>query len=382
MGSLPQIKLVTSEEEFHQWHKLIKEDSVTPTSPSRWVIGLDIEYAALETVPEEAWSYWIQKETPPNPVVCTLSISSYHFSMVVHFPFFGKSWPKKIVQILESPSYLKVGVGISLDFKYLRENFGVYPIGGIECQNLAILTGRKEQSLAGLYQEFYSEKVNSKKIARSNWTTPELSSKQIEYSGMDAYMSLMVFVGLVKPMVNLKPPSKIERIIRSLPKATYPFLEILFEVRKVDPLISKKVVLRTLKEASWARQSDLKDPSSKWIIYPEKSVPTLSSVTPEPSTPSVPEAGIPSNSPSFSNSNQGRTKHIPVHPNENSVSRLNQLWQDQCISKPKYQFGFDEDQEQFRCKCYLDDQSFLGTGLNKKEAKKVAAQQCLTHLGL
>ena len=96
--------------------------------------------------------------------------------------------------VLESPSILKVGFGLSDDVKRLRIKLG------IDAQNvldLATALRKNERNTLGAktaVARFFGQKLQkSKKITTTNWALPQLSEKQILYAADDAHVALRIY---------------------------------------------------------------------------------------------------------------------------------------------------------------------------------------------
>lgn len=96
--------------------------------------------------------------------------------------------------VLESPSILKVGFGLSDDVKRLRIKLG------IDAQNvldLATALRKNERNTLGAktaVARFFGQTLQkSKKITTTNWALPRLSEKQILYAADDAHVALRIY---------------------------------------------------------------------------------------------------------------------------------------------------------------------------------------------
>ncbi|HEY0489647.1 MAG TPA: 3'-5' exonuclease [Telluria sp.] len=96
--------------------------------------------------------------------------------------------------VLESPTILKVGFGLSDDVRRLRSKLG------IELNNVLDLSTalrRGERNTLGAktaVARFFGQRLQkSKKITTTNWALPRLSEKQILYAADDAHVALRVY---------------------------------------------------------------------------------------------------------------------------------------------------------------------------------------------
>lgn len=98
----------------------------------------------------------------------------------------------EIVSLLESPSIMKIGVGIRDDLRALRKLGHFTPCRFVELQDLVKSLGMDAQSLKGIAGNVLNVRV-SKRQRLSNWDADVLSEGQVDYAATDAWIPLQVF---------------------------------------------------------------------------------------------------------------------------------------------------------------------------------------------
>jgi RNA polymerase sigma factor for flagellar operon FliA len=97
--------------------------------------------------------------------------------------------------VLEAPSPLKVGFGLSDDVKRLQAKLGI-AAGGVVDLSVALRGSGQRNDLGAktAVAKFFGLRLQkSKKISTTNWATPRLSDKQILYAADDAQVALRVY---------------------------------------------------------------------------------------------------------------------------------------------------------------------------------------------
>jgi len=96
-----------------------------------------------------------------------------------------------LVQLLEHPQILKVGVAVRDDLRALQKRTPFTPSGFIEIQDVAHDLGYKDSSLKKLAGVLLGIRI-SKRQRLTNWDAEELTSSQIVYAATDAWVSLQI----------------------------------------------------------------------------------------------------------------------------------------------------------------------------------------------
>lgn len=100
--------------------------------------------------------------------------------------------PQSLIQIFSDPSIRKVGVGIDMDIRKLRELKPFEPKAFIDLSRLAANMGIVRSGLKSLVERFFQSRI-VKSSQTSDWSRSILTSKQIVYAATDAWVCLKLF---------------------------------------------------------------------------------------------------------------------------------------------------------------------------------------------
>lgn len=123
--------------------------------------------------------------------------------------------PNKLKTILVSELWIKTGVGVDLDLKYIFQNFnlsGFPPF--IDIKTMEIIKGTKTPNLEFLASRFFNVKYKKTTSSVSNWAV-DFSEKQIIYLAEDAYHSFILGIEFLPLTVdfNILPFDKNSEVI-------------------------------------------------------------------------------------------------------------------------------------------------------------------------
>lgn len=97
--------------------------------------------------------------------------------------------------VLESPTLLKVGMGLGNDKASLQSRFGIGLANAIDMGE--VLRGPGHRGTVGAkvaVAHFFGQRlVKSKKVGTSNWANPRLTDQQLRYAGNDAHVALCIY---------------------------------------------------------------------------------------------------------------------------------------------------------------------------------------------
>lgn len=113
-------------------------------------------------------------------------------------------YPKEVIEILEDPKILKVGLSIHDDFHNLKkvvEDFN--PKNFIDLQSYVKEFKIADNSLSKLYGILFDERI-SKGQRLSNWEADQLSEAQQSYAALDAYACIKIYEYLKEGKFNVK----------------------------------------------------------------------------------------------------------------------------------------------------------------------------------
>jgi ribonuclease D len=103
--------------------------------------------------------------------------------------------PGSIVDILQDPEILKVGVAIRDDIKGLQKFTPFEPRGFIELQDYVSQFGIESNGLRGIAAIVLNIKI-SKSQQLSNWENRKLSDAQVLYAATDAWACYEIYQNL------------------------------------------------------------------------------------------------------------------------------------------------------------------------------------------
>lgn len=103
--------------------------------------------------------------------------------------------PNAIIELLESPSIIKVGAAIHDDIIGLKRVRNFKPNGFIDLQSIAPKFGIEEKSVRKMAAIILAGKV-SKRQQLSNWELLQYSQSQIDYAATDAWVCREIYLKL------------------------------------------------------------------------------------------------------------------------------------------------------------------------------------------
>lgn len=101
-------------------------------------------------------------------------------------------YPKELIEILENPNLLKVGLSIHDDFHNLRKVTELNPQGFVDLQPYVKEFKIADNSLSRVFGILFGERI-SKGQRLSNWESSELSESQQSYAALDAYACIRIY---------------------------------------------------------------------------------------------------------------------------------------------------------------------------------------------
>lgn len=129
-------------------------------------------------------------------------------------------FPKELIEFLEDPSIVKVGLSIHDDFHSIRRNTDIKPGGFVDLQPYVKEFKIADNSLSRLYGILFGKRI-SKGQRLSNWECEELSEAQQAYAALDAYACIKIYDYLKGGRFNPKespyltlPPEPEEKIAK------------------------------------------------------------------------------------------------------------------------------------------------------------------------
>ncbi|KAA6327703.1 Ribonuclease D [termite gut metagenome] len=122
--------------------------------------------------------------------VSLLQVASEEHCFLFRLNFTGLIKP--LIELLENPKIVKVGISLRDDFMVLRKLATFSPQMCMDLQNYVSLFGIQEKSLQKIYAILFEEKI-SKAQRLSNWELNELTNAQKIYAATDAWACLKIY---------------------------------------------------------------------------------------------------------------------------------------------------------------------------------------------
>lgn len=122
--------------------------------------------------------------------VALLQISSEECCFLFRLNMTGLTQP--LVDLLENPGIIKVGLSLKDDFMMLHKRAPFNQQSCIELQDYVRQFGIQDKSLQKIYAILFKEKI-SKSQRLSNWEADVLSDGQKQYAATDAWACLNIY---------------------------------------------------------------------------------------------------------------------------------------------------------------------------------------------
>jgi len=185
-------------EQFNKYFPILKNSAKRGNSV--FVVGLDSEYISKSNHPKSFKKFlWIKNSF--DIAVCTIQLSTDKICLIINLCKI-KRLPNKLIMLLTNDCWIKVGIGIELDLKYISDNYNLgHCGGGIELKNFANLANYKHSSLSFLVQKLTNYHVKKDKSV-CNWSKNILDFNELKYAAKDAYFSYLLFIKIVTPTIE------------------------------------------------------------------------------------------------------------------------------------------------------------------------------------
>lgn len=122
--------------------------------------------------------------------VALLQISSDECCFLFRLNMTGLT--KSLIELLENPSVIKIGLSLKDDFMMLHKRAPFNQQSCIELQDFVRIFGIQDKSLQKIYGILFKEKI-SKSQRLSNWEADVLSDGQKLYAATDAWACLNIY---------------------------------------------------------------------------------------------------------------------------------------------------------------------------------------------
>lgn len=110
-----------------------------------------------------------------------------------------------LIELLESEDVLKVGFGLRSDSGQIRAKLGVELRAVLDLNTVFSMDGyHKHMGVRAAVAVMFDRRFpKSKSTTTSNWSQPQLTSRQLLYAANDAYAALKVLEALNRPRADL-----------------------------------------------------------------------------------------------------------------------------------------------------------------------------------
>jgi hypothetical protein len=233
--------IIKSRQEFNDNYNELKESARVMSIPNVFLVGLDTEYITSGTYPEayKGAGAWVRNTTGTSIAICLIQLSTEEICLVINLVKLKNDIPESLLDILRNDSWIKVGVGVELDLKYLSSNYELgHCAGGIELRNIALLGHYKSPSLENLYSDMVGRHVR-KTSSICNWSG-ELKREQLEYAARDAMMSYQLFKVMLGPSIEWIKEKEGDKTVKDKLSVEIINLEENIGVSLVSEVIEKK----------------------------------------------------------------------------------------------------------------------------------------------
>ena len=166
------INFIANENQFEAIFASLLNDSRIDSTLSYHHIGLDCEFISKANYPEsfELSKQWTIKQTY-SISTCILQLASKNICLIIDLKNFSRKLPDKLIKILQSENWLKTGVNICTDIKYLVDNFDLGHCNGvIDISIFASLAGCKTPSLKFLSENLIDKKIKKSSLQLRDWS--------------------------------------------------------------------------------------------------------------------------------------------------------------------------------------------------------------------
>ena len=329
-----KIYLIKSIKDFNSIYSKFKKSADILSTPSRYVIGFDIEYISKSNTPTSFLKYkkWALSDSNEN-VACLIQMSSLYITLLIHLPSFAHSdisnpnklyykhiYPSNLLNILTKESWIKMGVGIDNDLSILSDNLNLkHCSGSIELSNIALMSKINNPSLVELYNSLFQSDIKKSKVI-CDWSQ-DLDIHQIKYAAKDSIISYNLGIKILSPSID-----SIYNYFNNNTLQLVDLSNISYLPQKIPQDIHQSITQNNSQNMN------------------------------------------------YHNSSLSQEKLSKSQLSLNFVCKLNEISQKKLVKLPQYTYNYCENSEIFTCKCNFMEKTSNGTGRNKKSAKMDAAK--------
>lgn len=118
--------------------------------------------------------------------------------------------PPELKEILENEEIWKVGVAPQEDARFLSHDYGVGVASTLDLRYMALEARVKPEGLGGMSKTQLGIQLDKDwRIRCSNWDADTLTSRQIDYAAMDAFVGIELF----KKFASIISPSDMKQVM-------------------------------------------------------------------------------------------------------------------------------------------------------------------------
>lgn len=149
--------------------------------------------------------------------VSIIQISTHNEAFI--FQLFFLPFGEELANILSNPNIKKVGVATGDDIIKLQELYPFKPSAFIDLSKLAKKKGILQTGARALTARYLGKRL-SKTAQRTNWSLPKLSTRQITYAALDAFVCLNILPLLEKDPTDYIKLKEEEDLLEAKAKET------------------------------------------------------------------------------------------------------------------------------------------------------------------
>jgi len=184
-----RIVVVENSQQFNDVYRQLYE--LSNSENDIHMVGLDCEFVTCDLHPESYKNAdWCPKKGQ-HKIAAKLQIAAENLCIIIDLCKIGCELPPNLSLILESESWLKFGVGITVDMDVLGFQYSLKKCGGVfDMGIICKYLGCPNPNLENLYNAFgcSSDKFKKTNDKYTDWSC-DLTTAQIKYASNDAYAS-------------------------------------------------------------------------------------------------------------------------------------------------------------------------------------------------
>jgi ribonuclease D len=137
--------------------------------------------------------------------VCLVQLATEQKAFLIQL--FKTGFPPALVELLNSPRVMKVGVGLENDITKLRRWHPFRPAAFHDLGKVAAALGIPQLGARSLTARFLNHRL-IKSSQRTDWSRPQLTEKQMIYAATDAWVCMKIYPFLSAELLAEKTKAK------------------------------------------------------------------------------------------------------------------------------------------------------------------------------